>query len=232
VVLATKYVVIVIVAVCALGQAQSAYAQVTPRPVFPAEDMLEKEIVRTQSEQRDVFKTKELNAPVNSFPNIPIESIQSGVNIEAIAQQYRAKIPAVKPDDLFVFASFGMPKASLAVMARDAAKVGAILVFRGFKNNSWKDTAEHIASLQNDGVNAVVNPNAFKAFKITVVPAVVVTKPEAHDQLDAEGCALPAHFARAVGDVTLDYALEYIAKSSPSFRDVSLRYARAVKGTL
>jgi conjugal transfer pilus assembly protein TrbC len=198
---------------------------------FPADDAIAKEAAKLSAEQKLIFDAQSLRAPANSFPKIDAND-QRTIDIEAIAKQYQAQVPVLKQDELFVFASFGMPKASLERMMIDAAKVGAVVVFRGFKNNSWKDTAEAIAALKNGGVNAVVNPNAFKAFKVKVVPVVVLAAPTALQQLDDEGCAPEGEFVSVVGDVTLDYALERMAKQSARFSATSLRYAKAIRGSL
>jgi hypothetical protein len=50
--------------------------------------------------------------------------------------------------------------------------------------------------------------------------------------LDDEGCASEREFASVVGDVTLDYALERIARKSARFSATSLRYAKAIRGSL
>jgi conjugal transfer pilus assembly protein TrbC len=208
-----------------------AFAHAQPKTPFPSDDAITKAAAKGKDEQTQVFDAPSLRTPVNSFPNIEVGKHES-IDVEAIAKQYQAHIPVLKQDELFVFASFAMPKASLERMMIDAAKVGAVVVFRGFKNNSWKETAETIAALKHGGVNAVVNPNAFRAFKVNVVPVVVLAAPTALQQLDDEGCAQEREFVSAVGDVTLDYALERIAKQSTRFSATSLRYAKAIRGSL
>jgi conjugal transfer pilus assembly protein TrbC len=211
----------------AIANSQSTY----PLKSFPNDDAMTREAAKNKSSSADVFNQPELGSQRNSFPNIDVAP-NRGVDIEAIAKQYRGSIPELKQEDLFVFASFSMPKASIERMMFDAAKVGAVVVFRGFKNNSWKETAETIAAFKNNGVNAVVNPNAFKAFKVNVVPVVVMTAPTALQQLDDEGCAPEKEYSSIVGDVTLDFALERIAKKSPKFATASQRYAKAIRGSL
>ena len=76
----------------------------------------------------------------------------------------------------------------------------------------------------------VVNPNAFVKYRIRSVPAVVLTKPNASDQLDAEGCALPDTYASVVGDVSLDYSLDTIARRDARFSEVAIRFANRVRG--
>jgi conjugal transfer pilus assembly protein TrbC len=199
---------------------------------FPSDQKLNDEIQRVEQQRVQPFNEASGRIAPNSFPNIPKETLGKPVDIQSIASHYRANVPAVKPDDLFVFASFSMPIGALENLFRDAAKVDAIVVFRGFKNNSWRETAEMIASLKNNGINAVVNPTAFKTYKVSAVPTVVITKPEAHEQTDSDGCALPQHFAAAVGDVTLEYALGHITKTSPSWKAYTEPYMKKLRGSL
>jgi conjugal transfer pilus assembly protein TrbC len=199
---------------------------------FPNDQRLREEMQRIEKQRLQPFDEATGKVAPNSFPNISKEMLGKPIDIQSIASQYRANVPAVKPDDLFVFASFSMPPAALENLFRDVAKVDAVVVFRGFKNNSWRETAEMIASLKNNGVNAVVNPTAFKTYKIDVVPAVVITKPEAHEQTDGEGCALPEHYGVVIGDVTLEYALTQITKKNPTWRAHADPYLKTLRGQL
>jgi conjugal transfer pilus assembly protein TrbC len=200
-------------------------------PSFPSEAALEREKQKALESSADALNNPQLRMPGNSFPKLDLGSAPS-VDIESIAKQYRAKVPDIKQDDLFVFASFSMPLKSLERLMSDASKVGAVVVFRGFKNNSWKETAEAIAALKNEGVNAVVNPNAFKAFKVKVVPVVVIIAPNALQNLNDDGLASAKDFASVTGDVTLDYALERIAKTNQAFAVASNRYIKALRGSI
>jgi conjugal transfer pilus assembly protein TrbC len=215
-------------AVMFAGATTMANAQTQGR--LPSDDAIAKEAAKASADRQRIFDAPSLRAPANSFPKFDA-SDQRSIDVGAIAGQYQAHVPVLKQDELFVFASFAMPTASLERMMIDAAKVGAVVVFRGFKNNSWKDTTETIATLKNGGVNAVVNPNAFKAFKVKVVPVVVLAAPTALQQLDNEGCAPEREFVSVVGDVTLDYALERIAKKSTRFSGTSTRYVQAIRGS-
>lgn len=217
-----------IAAALAMGHSLACAQQAHP---FPSDDAISKAASKAQNDHRRVFGTPTLENQPNSFPQFSTPTA-GGVDLEAVAKQYQAQVPELKQDELFVFASFSMPKASLERLMADAAKVSAVVVFRGFKNNSWKETADAVASLKNEGVNAVVNPNAFKAFKVNVVPVVVIAAPSALQQLDDDGCAPEREFVSVQGDVTLDYALEHMAKKSPRFSGPSQRYMKAIRGSL
>jgi conjugal transfer pilus assembly protein TrbC len=202
-----------------------------PGPL-PSGSALEREIQRVERERKDLFDPENpatRNAP-NTFPDVPTPQ-RSEVDIEAIARQYEHKAKARKADGLMVFASFTMPTASLKRLIADTARVGGAVLFRGFKDGSIKATSLAITSLGAVAGGVQVNPDAFTKYRITAVPAVVLVKPEASDQVDGEGCALPDDYVMVAGDVGVGYALDEIARRSPGFREVAVRYGRPLQGT-
>jgi conjugal transfer pilus assembly protein TrbC len=168
------------------------------------------------------------NAP-NVFPNVQTPQ-SSGIDIEALARQYEQKAAVRKMDALMVFASFTMPRESLIRLVRQTGRVGGAVVFNGFKDNSLKATAAAIQELGEGSAHVQINPKAFTKYRVRAVPAVVLTKAEATDQVGEDGCALPNNYAAVSGDVSLDYALDEIAKRDPQFRRLAMRYARQVRG--
>jgi conjugal transfer pilus assembly protein TrbC len=104
---------------------------------------------------------------------------------------------------IIIFVSFSMPKESIKGWIAQAQKVGASVYIRGLVNNSFKDTAKAVSELVQDQVGGVlIDPNLFKKYSITQVPAVVVVngKDEKEDFV-------------VYGDVSLDYALEKISNA-------------------
>lgn len=201
------------------------------RGALPAADAIEREMRRIEPERKQMFDAENpatKNAP-NVFPNIPTPA-PSGIDIEALARQYERKAQARKRDDLMVFASFTMPAESLQRLVRQANRVGATVVFNGFKDNSMKATAAAINALGEAGGNVIVNPNAFAKYQIAAVPTVVLATPAAFEQVDENGCALPDHYAAIAGDVSLDYALDELARRAPQFEPVATRYVRQLRG--
>jgi conjugal transfer pilus assembly protein TrbC len=200
---------------------------------FPSDKAIADRQKENEPARKSLFDHPELTKAPNSFPSIDTPQIkQSLPDIEALARAYKPLPRNQTQDELFVFASFTMPKESLKRLLIDSSRAGAVVVFRGFKNNSMVQTTNAIAEFQNNQVNAVVNPNAFVKYKISAVPAVVLVKPEAVDAVDEEGCALPNAYAAAVGDATLDYSLAHIAKTSPSFSTTAQRYVNLLKDKL
>jgi conjugal transfer pilus assembly protein TrbC len=196
---------------------------------MPSAERLTREQARIEAERKTIFADPSLSGAPNVFPNIPTPA-PGQVDIEALAKRYESKAIARKSDDLMIFASFSMPAESLRRLVASAHRVGGAVVLRGFKNNSYKDTAKAIHDLGEQGGNVLVNPNAFDKYKVSAVPTVVLTKPDAIDQLDADGCALPNTYAAVSGDVTLDYALDELARRAPEFEPLASRYLRQLRG--
>jgi conjugal transfer pilus assembly protein TrbC len=100
--------------------------------------------------------------------------------------------PENKKNGLYVFVSLSMPKSILEQYGQIAKQIGAKLIIRGFKNNSFKETVEYTKE-----VVCQVDPVAFKKFNITSVPSFVLST---NDQFD-----------KLVGNVSIKYALEQFA---------------------
>lgn len=198
---------------------------------MPDADAIAQEIRRLEPERELMFDpdnpaTK--NAP-NVFPNVPTPE-RSGIDIEAIAKRYEQRVQSARQDNLLVFVSFSMPKESLRRLITQANRVGAAVVLRGFKNNSFKETALGMKALGDQNANVMVNPKAFAKYKITTVPAIVLTRSSIVERLDDEGCALPDDYVSVAGDASLSYALNVIAGQSASFQGVAKSYLRQLGG--
>lgn len=158
-------------------------------------------------------------------------------DIAAIAEKYKYISGQAKPDesnpgvDLMVFVSFSMPREALVRAAQQAERAGATLVFRGLKGDSMAKMGEEVGKLiGNMNVSVAIHPPAFEQFSISKVPAVVLARREAADVLE-NGCALPETYVKVAGDVTLDYALEYIERNSAVWSDWAKYYrSKIVRG--
>jgi|GEM_PF-5621726 len=110
---------------------------------------------------------------------------------------------------LIIFVSFSMPKESIKGWIAQAQKVRAAVYIRGLVNNSFKDTTKAVSELVQDQIGGLlIDPNLFKKYAITQVPAVVVANGNPGDASNS--------FDIIYGDVSLDYALEKINKSAPN----------------
>ncbi len=201
------------------------------RRALPSGEALEQELRKVEEQRREVFRADNPTTvnPQNSFPNVATPA-RSQIDIEAVARRYEQKAGARRADGVMVFASFSMPKESLKRLIGQANKVGAAVVMRGFRNGSIKDTALAVNELGEANGNLQVNPNAFVKYKVDAVPAVVLMRAESAELVDGDGCALPEHYAKVTGDVSLGYALGEIEKRSPAFREMAVRYGRTLKG--
>ncbi len=92
---------------------------------------------------------------------------------------------------IFVFISLSMPKASLKSLAREAERYRAVLILRGLVNDSFKDTAKALQSLD---LVVEINPEAFTRYNVQQVPTFI--------QIDPKG----QEIARLQGNVTLPFA--------------------------
>lgn len=110
--------------------------------------------------------------------------------------------PIKASDKILVFVSLSMPKESLKQLAKDALTHNAVLILRGLKNNSFKETVEFMGSMkeEKDGNSSQgfeggfeINPMLFDTHNITHVPVFM------HVKKDQEQ-------ARLSGNVTLDFA--------------------------
>lgn len=111
-------------------------------------------------------------------------------------------------NQLLIFVSSSMPKSSLEDWAQQVRISGGVLVLRGFINDSFKDSADFIKGLSDQGVGAIVDPKSYKIFNITHVPTIVVL-PDLHKCLGEECKQTPIH-DKISGEITLKYGLEQI----------------------
>jgi conjugal transfer pilus assembly protein TrbC len=209
----------------------SAFARASLAQGLPSPSAIEAERQRIAPQRQQMFDPDNpaTRNAANHFPNVPTPE-RAGIDIEALARQYEQKSAARRMDELMVFASFTMPRESLRRVVSQARQLGASVVLRGFKNNSLKETARAIEALGEPGGNVLVNPRAFTQYKVRAVPTLVLASAATIDQVDREGCALPGHYVAVSGDVSLDYALEEIARRSPGFEPVAARYLRQIRG--
>ena len=149
-----------------------------------------------------------------------------------IAKRYGA---AQQPQAaLFVLVSLSMPPASLDRLAAQAGKAGATLVLRGVVDGSLTKTAEMTAAVirQHPGAQFQIDPTLFRRFNVDQVPTFVLAAPTAQGQTCGKDCDAQGTFVRVSGDVTLDYALEHLARqANPRFARLAEQRLKQVRGT-
>ena len=160
------------------------------------------------------------------IPQPPRVNPQRGaIDIEAIARS-KFQLPnagatsGAPPVPLRIFITLDMPRASLQLLTDQASQAGAVLVLRGLKSQSMRQTVAIVGELIGERKVAwVIDPEAFTRFAVRQAPTFVLTLNDATGN-DAEGscgsgCVTPAGFASVAGDVSLDYALEAIMRRRP-----------------
>lgn len=92
-------------------------------------------------------------------------------------------------NSILIFVSLSMPEHALQSLYHEAEQMGATLILRGLKNNSFKQTAETLKSLK---ISVQIDPELFKKYHIENVPAFVLVGQDDFHILN--------------GNVTLEYA--------------------------
>jgi len=157
-------------------------------------------------------------------------------DIEKIAESFNRapspndKSPTAMPE-LMVFASFSMPKETLERMVSQSEKSGAVIVFRGLKDDSLTRMGEEIAKMIGTrNVTAIIHPPAFKQFKVERVPALVLARPSQAAKVADDGCADSTSFIKVDGDVTQDYAMRIIEREAPAWTEAAKVYETKLTG--
>lgn len=111
---------------------------------------------------------------------------------------------------LYIFVSFSMGEKALLNLAQEAKQFGTTLVLRGFKEGSYRKTAQSLQKIINKTRQGVlIDPELYTLFDITSVPTFVFAKPfPAQSQ---ERVQTPIH-DKLQGHVSVHYALETFAK--------------------
>lgn len=203
--------------------------------------VVDRDLERARHQHRTPSDADLARVPVPSTPRVealPQPATRTPLDLEAIAKGFDAQAgqTALKADagpGLLIFISFAMPEPTLARLADQAARARASLVLRGLVNNSLRDTVERVQRLIGSRqVSVQIDPQAFDRFAVTRTPSFVLLQGGAQPQpCGAAACFAADQFALAAGDVTLDYALEFIQRSTPRLARDASGYLRRLKGT-
>jgi len=225
-----------LLSVCLPGQGNS-FAAESGNPL-PGEE----EIARAQTRVRDAMRAvpnstlarEQFGQAMPNTERLPKPAAKAP-DIESIAQKFQSlkksypSAPTGQPD-LLIFVSFSMPSEALVRTMEQAELAGGTLVFRGLKGDSMKRMGEEVRALIGDrNVSVAIHPPAFQQFSIRQVPAVVIANPKAGSVME-DGCSLPETFAKVTGDVTLDFALDYIERKSPVWASVARVFRLRLEG--
>lgn len=154
--------------------------------------------------------------PVRAMPNIKVPS--SGVDIAQIASRYGQAQAQAEDERLMIFATLGMPQAALVKLARQAARAGAVMVFRGvdggLAGGNWARSIEAFKPIAEAGASIQIHPELFKAYRVSQAPTFILTAPDQGDACMSDRAKACGKALRSVGDVSLDYVLERWATGS------------------
>lgn len=111
------------------------------------------------------------------------------------------QVISTRSRELYVFVSLSMPKSRLIDLLQETKIYGGILVLRGLKNNSYKDTADFMQSIiEVAQAGLIIDPTLFEKYDVNKVPTFVLNDPAIKK------------YDKAVGNVSLNYALEEMSK--------------------
>lgn len=207
------------------------------QPVITDDD-----IERAQKKHRMPSDGELLQGPAIASPRLdvlPAPGSSRAIDLESLARGYQAnadRMAAARAiqsgPGLLVFVSFSMPEPTLRRLVDQAEKAQASLIVRGFVNGSLQKTVAHAQGLIGNRQVAVhIDPQAFDRFAVVKTPTFVLVRDGAQGQACDAGLCFPAGaFATTSGDVSLDYALEFIARQAPRFAKDALRYLKKIRG--
>jgi type-F conjugative transfer system pilin assembly protein TrbC len=117
---------------------------------------------------------------------------------------------------LRVFVSSSMSSGLLKAYVKEAEKYGAVLVFKGLPNGSWRQLSELVSNIsgESDNVAMQIYDEAFSKFGISSVPTFVLSN-EPRDNWQEEKKEV---FDKVVGNVGIKGALKLMAEQGDMAR--------------
>ena len=198
--------------------------------VFPSDADIQKARQQSRNVLNSLPDTNTIQQRYGSAGIPHIERVQAPAptpktDIAELARQFQDagnEAFSSKPKyDLLIMASLSMPKEALIRLAEQAQRAHATFIFRGLSGNSMTKMSQDVRNAMG-GVPAsiVINPPAFKQFSVTRVPAIVIATHQAGNVLES-GCSKAQTYVKVSGDVSLDYALDYIERKSPQWAGIA-----------
>lgn len=124
------------------------------------------------------------------------------------------ELPEATPNEkatLYIFVSSSMPNSLIQEYMKDAVRYRAVVVIRGFINNSMKETVSTIQRIveENDGEGGVmIDPKTFEVFDVEHVPTIVLAKEPAELCFSSDCIIETPEHDKITGSVSVKYALE------------------------
>ncbi len=223
----------VVAAACAIGLLGAGIA-LAQAPRWPDADDIERAQKANPFPRADRLGAEPVPAP----PRVNLPSTAARTDIEALARAgARLGSPSAQPtaaSPLRIFITLEMPRASLQLLTDQAARSGAVLVLRGLKANSMRETLAAVSSLIGERQVAwVIEPEAFARHRIERAPTFVLSLDERADTATSCGtdCRTPPAFVSVSGDVSLDHALDTLARQRPEVRPLVAPLLARLKGS-
>jgi len=210
------------------GAALAAPALAQP---MPAQTEFDAALGAARARSGEIFQRLDDRVPAlrsgRALPSVP-EAPGRAPDPAVIAERYRtsAATPPHTGPALLVFVSFSMPPASLLRLAEQASRANAVLVFRGLAGASLRQMAERLQPLAKTGATLQIDPEAFTRFGVEIVPTFVLAE-------RASGCgetACEGLARRVAGDVSLDHALERLARAEDTLAHAAEARLRQLRG--
>ena len=162
----------------------------------------------------------------------------SGGSAPLPAESHAGRLPAslsgrAGGPEVIVFMSLSAPAESWRQWSREAARIGAPLVLRGFGPDGLQAAVKRIGAYLDRKGGAAIDPRLFRLFDITVIPAVAVV-PGGVPPCRSRRClsdAAPPH-DRVAGNIGLRAALEAIAAEGGPGQAAARRQLAALRGEL
>ena len=175
------------------------------------ERLIETERARSR-ELLERIDTSGQGTPRNPTRTMPSVGAPSGraPDPATIAERYRQSAGLAAPTGpaLLVFASFSMPHESLVRLAAQARAADGVLLFRGLAGATLGQMTARLQPLARTGAAIQINPQAFERFGVQLVPTFLLVE----EQGSCAESACDARSRRVAGDVSLDHALERLAR--------------------
>jgi conjugal transfer pilus assembly protein TrbC len=220
-----------LVGLAAAASLTPALAQAPKSPALPApsEEALQAERARSSEVFRrlDAVATPEPSPrgrAIPSVPAIPGRAPDPGT----IAEQFRRMQTdaANRGPALLVFVSFSMPPDSLLRLAQQAKRANGVLVFRGLAGTTLREMVGRVEPLAKTGAGIQIDPSAFARFGVEVVPTFVL----AESLATCGDATCEGRVRRIAGDVTLDYALERLARGDGAIASAAAERLDTLRG--
>ena len=204
----------------AIGEPAEKAAPPAP-PVVTNEDIRQARDRHRQPSDEEVSKARAATGP--RIDKLPQPATVAPLDLGAVSNGFAslapdAALPRRSGPSLLVFISFSMPETTLLRLVEQASRTRATLVLRGLVGRSLVQTAARVQALIGPRRAAIqIDPQAFDRYGVTQTPTFVLLRDVASQACDTGQCAPQDDHAKVAGDVSLDYALRHIQRSSLRF---------------